>query len=329
MIAANKIIYNGLSSIDLDLLVDVSFDSDDGETSSFLNREAIASESYKGDFRRVHNYKWNEVFSPKFTFVKKDFSDFSKSELRRLYTWLTSKSTADFVTVYYDDSEVISWEALGGFIECSAYKIANNRTVGVVATFESVSPFAFSRLYTITKDVSNPTDNKIIINLETDDPQNAVYPRITIQQDGITNVISINHPMTDADNWVEGSIFQYILNDRYYWVDDEGLKHDSGTNDSGIETTSVSIANNYTGDNDDDTEIRVFNALVKNNIKGEMITLDGANNIVASSRANGRIFDKDFSWEWIPLYEGKNTLSFVGNCTVTIEYRHPIKCGEF
>jgi hypothetical protein len=135
--------------------------------------------------------------------------------------------------------------------------------------------------------------------------------------------------MTDADHWVEGSVFHYILKDRYYWVDDKGVKHDFGTNESGIETTSVSITNICTGDNDDDYEIRVFDSLVKNNIKGEIVTLDGANNIVSSSRANGRIFDKDFSWEWIPLYEGQNTLSFVGNCTVTIEYRYPIKCGEF
>ncbi len=412
MIAANKIIYNGLSSIDLDLLVDVSFDSDDGETSSFLSREAIASESYKGDFRHIHNYKWNEVFSPKFTFVKKDFSDFNKSELRRLYTWLTSKPTADFITVYYDDSEVISWEALGGFIECSAYKIANNRTVGVVATFESVSPFAFSPLQIITKDVSKeidttmyywtsilvsgtsvpqylltqvqtpkigtkvysvksaitetiitvePTfygaiskinddgsyvinnttfnlipqstitkrslDNKIIINLETDDIPNPVYPRITIKHNSISNIVKVDHIMKDSDHWVDGTVFFY--DDVYYWVDKDNVKHISATNDSGIETTSVSITNTCTGDNDDDYEIKVFDTLVKNNIKGEIVTLDGANNIVSSSRANDRIFDKDFSWEWIPLYEGQNTLSFIGNCTVTIEYRYPIKCGEF
>lgn len=324
MIAANKIIYNGLSSIDLDLLVDVSFGSDDGETSSFLNREAIASESYKGDFRRVHNYRWDEVFSPKFTFVKKDFSDFNKSELRRLYTWLTSKSTADFVTVYYDDSEVISWEALGGFIECSAYKIANNRTVGVVATFESVSPFAFSRLYTITKDVSSPEDNKITINLETDDIPNPVCPRITIQHSSTSNIVEVDHIMTDVDHWVDGTVFFY--DGVYYWVDKDGIKYTSSTNNSGIETTSVSIVNTHTNSND---EVRVFDSLVKNNIKGEIVTLDGANNIVLSSRTNGRIFDKDFSWEWIPLYEGKNVLSFIGNCTVTIEYRYPIKCGEF
>lgn len=328
MIAANRIVYNGLSSIDLDLIVDVAFDSDNGETSSFLSREAVASETHTGEFRRVHNYKWNEVFSPKFTFVKKDFSDFSSLELRKLYAWLTSKSTASFITVYYDDSEVISWEALGGFIECSAYKIANNRTVGVVATFESTSPFAFSPLHTITKDVSDSADNKITINLETDDSM-PVYPRITIQQDSSTNVIPIAEPMTDDDDWVEGSVFHYHNSDDdvdiYYWIDANG-KHDSTTDDSKIDTTSVYIKNIHT---DDKGNTSVFDTLSKNNIKGEIITLDGANRVVSSSRTNGRIFGNDFSWDWIPLYEGKNELSFVGNCTVTLEYREVRKIGEF
>lgn len=324
MIAANRIIYNGLSSIDLDLIVDVAFDSDDGETSSFLNREAIASETHTGEFRRVHNYKWEEVFTPKFTFVKKDFSDFTKSELRKLYAWLTSKSTAGFITVYYDDSEVISWEALGGFVECSAYKISNNRTVGVVATFESVSPFAFSPLHTVTKDVSNPADNKIAINIETDDLQNAIYPRITIKQDSSTNIISIDRPMTDSDDWVEGSVFKY--DDKYYWIDVDGVKHESDTNTSSLDTTSVYIKNIHT---DDKGNVGVFDSLSKNNIKGETVVLDGANRIVSSSRVDNRVFGNDFSWDWIPLYEGKNELSFVGNCTVTLEYREVRKIGEF
>ena len=67
------------------------------------------------------------------------------------------------------------------------------------------------------------------------------------------------------------------------------------------------------------------------------VVLDGANKVVSNYSIDEsgketmdiRIFGDDFSWNWIPLYEGKNELSFVGNCTVTIEYRYPIKCGEF
>jgi hypothetical protein len=128
--------------------------------------------------------------------------------------------------------------------------------------------------------------------------------------------------MTDDDNWVEGSVFKYGSN--YYWVDSEGVKHTSTNNASGFETTSVFIRNIHT---DDKNNVNVFDTLVKKNVKGETVVLDGANRVVSSTST--RIFGDDFSWDWTPLYEGKNELSFIGNCTVTIEYRTPIKCGDF
>lgn len=323
MISVNRLIYAGYSSQDFDLICDLSFDSDDGETNTYLSREAVTSETHRGDFRRVHNYKYQDVLAPQITFVKEGFEDFTTEEYRKVLKWLTSKETASFLTVYHDDSEVISYEILGGFTEINIYKLGNGRVVGITATFESVAPWAFSPLYTITKDVSNPLDSTITINLETDDPQNAVYPRITVQQDGTTNIITVNHTMSDTDNWVDGSVFYDGSN--YYWVDNKGVKHTSATNTSSFETTSVSIRNIHT---DDAGIVNTFDALVKNNIKGETVVLDGANRLVSSS-STSRIFGNDFSWNWIPLYEGSNALSFIGNCTVKIEYRTPIKCGEF
>ncbi len=323
MISIHRLIYNGYSSEDFDLCCQLAFDSDSGESNSYLSREAVSSETYRGDFKRVHSYKFTESFAPTITFIDKNFGDIALDRQRKILKWLTSKDTASFLTVHHDDSEVISYEILGAFTEIQTYKLGNGRVVGFTAVFESIAPWAFSPLKTITKDVSNPNDNIIAINIETDDLA-PVHPRITIKQDSLTNVISINHPMTDADNWVEGSVFQYTLNDRYYWIDAGGIKRDSTTNNSGIQTTSVSIRNTHT---DDRGNIRLFDTLVKNNIKGETVVLDGANRVISSSST--RIFGDDFSWNWLPLYEGKNELFFVGNCTVTIEYRTPIKCGEF
>ena len=323
MISVNRLIYNGYSSQDFDLICDLSFDSDDGEVSTYLSREAVASETYRGDFKRVSSYKYSEVLAPKITFIDKDFGELNSDRQRKILKWLTSKDTVSFLTVYHDDSDVISYEILGGFIDVQIYKSGNGRVIGIVATFESISPWALSPLRTITKDVSNPSDNKITINLETDDVQSAVYPRITIQQNSTTNIIEINHIMSDTDNWVEGSVFKY--EDIYYWVDTKGVKHTSATNSSNFQTTSVSIRNTHTNDKD---KVTTFDALVKNNVKGEKVILDGANKVILSS-SESRIFGDDFSWDWTPLYDGKNQLSFIGNCTVTIEYREVRKVGEF
>jgi hypothetical protein len=180
MIALHRIKYNGYSSIDFDVLCDCAFDSDSGEMSSFLNREAVASDSYRGDFRRIYNFKYNEFFAPKFTFVKKDFSDFTQDEYRRLVSWLTSKSTTSVLTAYRDNSEVVEFEIIGGWGEIQAYKITNHRIIGVTAVFESVTPWALSPIKTITQTITQPT----IINIgcHTDDWESPVYPRITIKQ---------------------------------------------------------------------------------------------------------------------------------------------------
>ena len=325
MLSPYKIKWKTLSSLELDVWTEISFDSSDGETETYLNREAIVSESHDGALKRTHGYRWSEGLGFSITFVKQNYEDFTKEENRKILKWLTGSKNADFIDVYQDDSEVVSWSGLGNFINVSQYKLANGRIVGYVGEFECLTPWALSPLKTVTKNVSNPTDNIITINIETDDPESAVYPRIIIKQDSYTNIIEIDHMMTDADNWVDGSVFHYDNN--YYWVDSDGIKQTSTEDTSNLETTSVFIRNKHIKHWDD---ISVFDTLVKNNIKGETVVLDGANQVISSSRPNGRIFGDDFvGWNWIPLYDGQNELSFTGTCTVTIEWREPRKIGEF
>jgi hypothetical protein len=324
MLSPYKIRWQNMSSLELDLWTEISFDSDDGEIETYLNREAIASETYNGAFKRVYNYKWSDTFTPKITFIKQNYEDLTPEENRKVLTWLTSSSNAGFLYVYKDDSEAISFCILGNFTIINQRKLSNGRVIGYTAEFESISPFAFSPLHTVVKHIESPDDNIITINLETDEPQKPIYPRIIIQQNDDISVIEVDHEMTDLDNWIEGSVFHY--DDKYYWVDENGEKHISETNDSNLETTSVSIVNTHTKLNSEPQE---FKSIIKNNIKGEKITLDGANRVVLSSRINNRIFGDDFDWNWLPLYEGQNELSIQGNCIVTVEYRYPIKCGEF
>jgi hypothetical protein len=139
--------------------------------------------------------------------------------------------------------------------------------------------------------------------------------------------------MTDADEWIEGTVYHY--GDTYYWLDPQpnpttggvqNVKTVSKTKSTNVETTSVVLTNTHT---DNTGEIRVIKTVVKNNVRGETVVLDGANKIISSSRVSGRIFGEDFSWNWMPLFEGKNTISVIGKCTVTIDYRTPIKCGEY
>lgn len=199
MVSPHRIKYNQIFSNELnipDLIMCVAMDSDNGETPSFLNREVVSSESHDGRYKRIHRFKFTETFAPKFTFFKKDFSNFEIDEVRVVLKWLTSKDTTSLLEAYYDDSNVVTWASIGGFVDLQTYKLANNRTIAITATWDSISPFALSDLYTVTKTIT-AADNKITINIDTDDNK-PVCPRVTIQTNG--NDIKFINKHTDFFN---------------------------------------------------------------------------------------------------------------------------------
>lgn len=163
MVSPQKIKYNGLDiNVELNpltVILDVAFDSDDGAMSSYLNRSALAAESHDGRYKNTHRYKYDELFSPQFTIVKQDFSDFTQSEVRQVLKYLTQTDKPALLEVYYDkQSSTADFCAIGGWTSIEAYKIANNRTVGIVATFEAITPYAMSDIRQSAKGVATEKD---------------------------------------------------------------------------------------------------------------------------------------------------------------------------
>ena len=357
MIEAHRIEYRGYSSIDFDLITCLSFESDNGEVNSFLTREAVASESYRGEFKRIHQMKYTETFTPKFTFVKEGFGEFTTEEIRKVTRWLTGGSNASFLTVYKDDSNVVHFEILGAFSNVSLYKIGNGSCVGFVAEFESAHPYCWSQLYTITNDVSGPSSNTFTIDVDSDEDESAIYPRITIQQNNNV-IVNVDHAMINnnkwiaGEDWVDGTVYCYNNNGvkTYYYErhyidgDNKPTSEPTATKTNPVtETTKtgVIIKNTYT---DVDGQTRVAKLVIANNTAGEKVVLDGANRVVSSwyvgtnastgqtdvwVQDKSRVFGDDFSWSWLPLYNGTNEIEVIGNCTVSLEYRAIRKIGEF
>lgn len=331
MVSPQKIKYNGVFSDigfgDLDIILEVAFESDNGATSSYLNRSAVASESYDGRYKNTYSYKYDELFSPQFTIVKKDFSDFTQEQIRRVLKYLTSTDKPALLEVYYDgDSNVVDWACVGGWTSIETYKIANSRTIGIVAQFEAITPYAVSRLYNVTKTINSAEDNKIIIEIDTDDNK-PIYPRVTIQQNGLIVNIPADQNLNALSDMVENTV--YFNGTTYYWKTapstNEKYFNESTTKPS-IETTSVRFRNTHT---DFLNQSNTFNsAVVKNNTNTEKIILDGANKIVSSDRTR-RIFGDDFNLKYIELYDGKNEITIEGNCDIVLEWREPRKIGEY
>lgn len=314
MIALNRFTYNGYSSRDFDLICDLAFDSDSDNTETFLSRDAVASEVYNGTLKRTHNYKYSEVFAPSFTLIKNDFEDFTTEEVRKVLAWLTSSFTPKFLTAYEDDSEIISFEILGAPTQIETYKLGNGRIIGIVFTFESCSPYAFSAVQTITKDVTTPQTFTITCN--SDELGAMVYPKVTIEHKQTDSlVVQSDHMMKYNEELVDGTVYQY--EDKYYWIDNDGVFQEQSENTSNFDTTSVLIQN-------DTTQSKT---VIGKDKAQEIVTLDGANRIVSSSRPNRGIFGDDFNWIWMPLVPGDNIITVMGSCTIKFEWREPRKVG--
>lgn len=327
MISPKKVKYNEFMSTDFPtftLLTDLAFDSDNGEVSSYLTREAVASESYHGEFKRVHSYKYTESLSLKLTFIKEGFTDFSLDETRKVLTWLTAKKTASFLDVYDDIySETVVYSVLGGFTDIQTYKISNNRTVAIVATFESVNPWALSPVLAVTKTIAEPAT--FTINCQTDELESLVYPRITITE-GNSVVVEADEALgnsfvanaTAPADYVSGTVYHY--NDSYWWVDASGKMIQNSTNTSGFTTTSMVMYNLTTN----------TKTIIGGNTAGEKVVIDGANKVVSrTSRPSTHVVGNDFNWKWLPLQAGENTIKIMGNCTVQFDWREPRKVGEW
>jgi hypothetical protein len=321
LINPHKISWNGYTNIDYDTRTCLSFDSDNGSTNAFLGREAVVSESYNGARKIPHSYKWSEVLSPTITFIKEDFKDFNLEETRKFLKWITGNPGTGVLSIYSDESEAPEYEMIGNFINVEQYKLANGRCVGFVVHFESIQPFALSPIRTITKTVDNPAE--FIINVETDEPKSAIYPKVTITEgssfvvkadESLGKQFQINSSNIPYD-YVPGTVYAY--NNKWWYVDDSGVMHGEAVKPE-WSTTSVVMQNLTTK-----TETRVGM-----NVPGEIITLDGANRIVSSSLSTNRVFGNNFNWQWLPLVEGENKIKVIGNCTITIEYREIIKVGD-
>ena len=212
MINAHRIIFNGLSSEEFDVIADLSFEDSGGTTSSFLNRDGVYTEHYDGRYRRIHSYKYNEVMTPRFTLIKRDYSDFTPEENRRILSWLTASDKPGWLEVYHDDSNVLAWQVFGNPISVEQYKMGNRRVVAYEFDFESNAPYAWSRKMEITKQISIPTSFTVTCN--SDEYNKLLFPKVTVKfGDNIYTPID-SDPSAETYVMIPNVIYSY--NDKYY-----------------------------------------------------------------------------------------------------------------
>lgn len=360
MVNAHRIIFNGLSSEEFDVIAYLSFEDSNGTVSSFLNRDGVYTEHYDGRYRRIHSYKYNEVMTPRFTLIKQDYSDFTSEENRKILSWLTASDKPSWLEVYHDDSNVLAWQVFGNPISVEQYKMGSGRVVAYEFDFESNAPYAWSPKIEIIKQVSGT--NPFTITCNSDEYNKPLFPKVTIKfGDNIYIPVSVD-PLGEADKMIPNTL--YLYNEKYYInipsEDYKGVVHIVSIDPSNatvgayycvdgknIVTRDVApdgktdiwktvaevgaatkMSNKYITDNVSITK----ESIIKGGATGEEIILDGTNKVIAAVSnmigAETRIIGDDFNWEWLPLVAGDNEITIVGNCEVKLEWYEPRKVGD-
>ena len=210
----NSFTYLGKNSKDDFGLIITHFDdnADSGEMDTFLSTSAIYSDSYDGTRQRFYGAKYDTVATPQITVVKHDGTDFGVEDNRQILRWLTGSRQATWMDFYVGDE--VKYRLLGRVKSVSQYKM-DARVIGFVLTFESISPYGYLNLYSVSSRING--EAKITISCESDDLYSYVYMNttytntsgssLTISNDTIdeTTIVTglvVNEVVTMSDNMV-------------------------------------------------------------------------------------------------------------------------------
>lgn len=168
------------SKNDMGLVVSHLDGGDSGEVESFLSMDPIYTDNYSGTRRIDYGAKYNSVAVFNITIIKKDGGDFSVSDVRNCFKWLTGAQSNSNLDLLIDDE--VKYTFTGRFTNASHYKM-DARTIGLVLEFTSIAPWA----YAVKEPIEQTTqDGTITFNIDndSDDLYSRVFMKTTYTNTG-------------------------------------------------------------------------------------------------------------------------------------------------
>ena len=131
---------NQNSSSDKNLIV-VSFEPDNGFKETFLSMDVISDEYYDGSKLITYNSRYNTTATIEIQLIKENGEDITLADFRDYARWLTGARKDSWLNLYHDNE--FQYAFLCRCVDLQQFKL-DARTVGLKATFSSVTPWAFS-----------------------------------------------------------------------------------------------------------------------------------------------------------------------------------------
>lgn len=317
------------SAKDHHLLI-AAFEPDNGPMDSFLNMEQVYTESSDGTKRNLYGLKYNTVAAVKITLVKPDGSDFSVAENRKILKWLTGNRQASWLDLY--EGETLAYSFWGSITTVQQQKL-DARVVGIILTFESTTPWAYSapQDYDCRFGEANLVFGQEV--LEDGTKNNFIYKGLDSSVENAKLGIDEDGVLYNDDDDVNAT-FNIDTDGVIYNGEDIRLEIDNQSDDLYSYINLDMTYENLTGNETDGT------LTIENETLGETTRISGIkqNEIITISKGQfitsetfpNRIFGKNFNFVWPRLQPGINEFKINGSGRGVVKFtcRYPIKIGD-
>lgn len=308
--------YRGLNSLKDKNLIVVAFDPDQGEMDTFLGMEAIYTDKFDGSRRLDYGAKYNNVSLIKISVIKCNMSDFTMAEVRDFLKWTTGARQVSYLDMMIDDE--IKFSLLGRVVNAYQQKL-DARTVGMAIEFESVSPWAYSPVQTISCSFGGT------LTVDT----NGVVMKKSSQNTALG--ISKNGTLSNgpASSDTGGGVFKITSDGAIYIDNTTSIRIDNPTDD-----LDSFINMNVVFENSNSTYLSIHNTTlnekteIKNMAVNEVVTINAGQFIFSDNTS--KLFGNSFNYVWPRLVPGVNKIIVSGDGmgVITLTYRYPMKIGD-
>lgn len=305
--------YNGENSAKDRNLIIASFEPDNGFKETFLSVDVIQEDYYDGTKKYTYGSKYNTTANISITVIKSDGSDFSLSEIRSHLKWLTGARVDSWLDMYAGDK--FQYSFLGRVTDVQQQKL-DARTIGLMITFTSISPWAYSDPQSFTCVIWQSiylTNDGVIYTSKQDTKS------FSLNDDGLLTVKTPDKDVgfkitTDGTIYMDTAYTNNIVNESddlytYIYLDID-YQNDNGT--------YISIKNNSLQEE----------SLISNVSPNESIQISSKQFILSS--IPNKSFGDDFNFVWPRLKPGENdfVIDGDGGGTAKFTYRYPMKVGD-
>ena len=318
--------YMGFNSLKDKNLIVVHFDNgDSGEMETFLSMDSIYTESAYGTRRIDYGARYNSVALIRITVMKQTGVDFTVTEVRDFLRWTTGVRQVSYLDLLEENQ--IKYSFLGRVVNVLQHKM-DARTLAFTLEFESVSPWAYSPIQTVTCSyrqkltvdeygVLEPVGDQVLFKVDSNGVlYNDQDDDIAVSSDGVAqfDYLYSTEYVSDSIIGSDNSSIVTIDNksdDLYTYVYLDIIFKNSTSDYLSIKNTTLN-------------EETIVTQLSTN----EIVTLNSGQFIV-SDKPN-KIFGDTFNFVWPRLGPGINqfVIDGSGEGTVQFKYRYPIKIGD-